>query len=56
MYFGLALFLFGMTWFLQTVGVVDKEVFPLVGSLLLTFAGLLKLINLGRGKKHSDHF
>jgi uncharacterized membrane protein len=56
MYFALALFLFGITWFLQTIGIVTGQTFSLVGSLLLTFAGLLKLINLGKGRKHSDHF
>ncbi|MBI3260852.1 hypothetical protein HYZ64_00575 [Candidatus Berkelbacteria bacterium] len=45
-----------MTWFLQTVGIVSKDTFALVGSLLLTFAGLLKIINLKKGRKHSDHF
>lgn len=56
MFLGLALLLFGLAWMLRALGVYSAGTFGLVGSTLIVFAGLLKLLNLKRGRKFDDHF
>jgi hypothetical protein len=52
MFFALALVLFGVAWMLRSLGVYNDQVFGLVGSFLLIFAGVLKLLQLN--SKHSS--
>ena len=56
MFFGLTLFAFGLAWFLRSTGVIDSQSFGVIGSVFVTFAGLLKILNLKKSRKHEDSF
>lgn len=56
MFFSLALVVFGLAWLLRALGVYSIQTFGLVGAVLVIFAGLLRMMNLKKGRKVEDGF